>query len=212
MYKSIAAASKFTACLLCLLIGLAGCTRAPAFKNTDLTGNTSFGGDFMLPDTDGQMRTLADFKGKVVVLLFGYTHCPDICPMTLATLAQALKQLGAQAKRVQVLFVTVDPARDTPSSLARYVPAFDPSFIGLRPANETQLKKVTQDFRVFFAREHASVDEMVKNPAADETADTYTMDHTAAGYVFDASGKLRLFARDGQGPEPWVHDLKILLN
>ncbi|BBO60361.1 SCO family protein [Mycoavidus sp. B2-EB] len=208
MYKFTAAASKFTACLLCLLIGVAGCTRTPAFKNTDLTGNPSFGTDFTLPDTAGQMRTLADFKGKVVVLLFGYTHCPDICPMTLATLAQALKQLGNKAKRVQVLFVTVDPARDTLSSLARYVPAFDPSFIGLRPANEAQLKKVTQDFRVFFARESASVDEMAKTP----TADAYTMDHTAAGYVFDASGTLRLFARDGQGPEPWVHDLKILLN
>ncbi len=208
MCNSTAAASKFIVCLMCALIWAAGCTRTPVFKNTDLTDNPSFGNDFTLPDTAGQLRTLADFKGKVVVVLFGYTHCPDICPMTLATLAQTLKQLGPDAKRVQVLFVTVDPERDTSSALAHYVPAFDPSFIGLRPANEAQLKKVTQDFRVHYAREQTNVGPS----ASDATSSAYTMDHTAAGYVFDATGKLRLFARDGQGSGPWVHDLKILLN
>jgi len=179
-----------------------GCgPKPPAFTNLDITGNTQFGSNFSLPDTNGHVRTLADYKGKVVVLFFGYTHCPDVCPTTLAELSQAMQQLGPDdAKRVQVLFVTVDPARDTPALMAQYVAAFDPSFVGLRPANDAQLKQVTKDFRVYYA----------KVPGT--TADNYTMDHTAASYVFDTTGKLRLFARDGQGVTPWVHDLKLLLD
>jgi protein SCO1/2 len=145
------------------------------------------------------MRSLADYKGKAVVLFFGYTHCPDVCPTTMAELTQALQQLGPDAKRVQVLFVTVDPARDTPQVLSQYVQAFDPSFVGLRPS-EAQLTKVAKDFRVYYA----------KVPGT--TPDNYTMNHTAASYVFDPSGKLRLFVRDGQGAQPWVHDLKLLLD
>jgi protein SCO1 len=134
-----------------------------------------------------------------VVLFFGYTHCPDVCPTTLAELSQALQQLGGDAKRVQVLMVTVDPTRDTPELLGQYVAAFNPSYIGLHPANDTQLVKVTKDFRVYYAK------------VAGKTPGDYTMDHTAASYVFDPDGKLRLFARDGQGVETWVHDLKLLL-
>jgi protein SCO1/2 len=179
---------------------LAACNKAPEFKNLDITGNTQFGSTFSLPDTSGKTRTLADFKGKAVVLFFGYTHCPDVCPTTLAELSQALQQLGDQGKRVQVLMVTVDPARDTPELLAQYVAAFNPSYVGLRPANDAELAKVAKDFRVFYAKAQG------KTPA------DYTMDHTAASYVFDPEGKLRLFARDGQGVQPWVHDLKLLLD
>ncbi|MFP4900530.1 SCO family protein [Paraburkholderia sp. BR14261] len=180
---------------------LEGCgQQPPAFSNLDITGNTQFGKDFALPDTSGKTRTLADFKDKVVVLFFGYTHCPDVCPTTMAELSQALQQLGPDAaKRVQVLFVTVDPERDTPQILGQYAAAFNPTFLGLRPANEDQLKQVAKDFRVYYAK-------VPGNPP-----DSYTRDHTAASYVFDTTGKLRLFARDGQGVTPWLHDLKILL-
>lgn len=179
---------------------LAACNKAPDFKNLDITGNTQFGSTFSLPDTSGKTRTLADFKGKAVVLFFGYTHCPDVCPTTLAELSQALVQLGDEGKRVQVLMVTVDPARDTPELLGQYVSAFNASYVGLRPANDAALAKVAKDFRVYYAK------------AQGKTPGDYTMDHTAASYVFDPEGKLRLFARDGQGVQPWVHDLKLLLD
>ncbi|CAG4888216.1 SCO family protein [Paraburkholderia gardini] len=196
-----AARVAVAACALGGALLMAGCNKAPAFQNLDITGNTQFGADFSLPDTSGKMRTMADFKGKVVVLFFGYTHCPDVCPTTMAELSQALQQLGPKdAQRVQVLFVTVDPERDTPELLAQYVPAFNPAFIGLRPANDAQLVKVAKDFRVYYAK------------VPGKTPDSYTMDHTAASYVFDPDGKLRLFARDGQGAAPWVHDIKLLLD
>ncbi|CAH2792177.1 MAG: Cytochrome oxidase biogenesis protein Sco1/SenC/PrrC, thiol-disulfide reductase involved in Cu(I) insertion into CoxII Cu(A) center [Candidatus Burkholderia crenata] len=179
---------------------LAGCDSKPAFTNLDITGNTQFGSDFSLPDTSGKTRTLGDFKGKAVVLFFGYTHCPDVCPITLAELSQALQKLGDDAKRVQVLMVTVDPARDTAPLLGEYVSAFSPTFIGLRPADTPELVKITKDFRVYYAQ------------APGKTAAEYTMDHTAASYVFDPQGKLRLFARDEQDVDTWVHDLKLLLD
>jgi protein SCO1/2 len=196
-----AARGAAVACALGGALLMAGCNKAPSFQNLDITGNTQFGADFSLPDTSGKTRTMADFKGKVVVLFFGYTHCPDVCPLTMAELSQALQQLGPKdAQRVQVLFVTVDPERDTPELLAQYVPAFNPTFVGLRPANDAQLVKVTKDFRVYYAK------------VPGKTPDSYTMDHTAASYVFDPDGKLRLFARDGQGAAPWVHDIKLLLD
>ncbi|MDB5835757.1 MAG: cytochrome c oxidase assembly protein [Caballeronia sp.] len=179
---------------------LAGCDSKPAFTNLDITGNTQFGSDFSLPDTSGKPRTLGDFKGKAVVLFFGYTHCPDVCPTTLAELSQAIAKLGDDGKRVQVLMVTVDPARDTAPLLGEYVSAFSTAFIGLRPADTAELVKITKDFRVYYAQ--------VPGKAAGD----YTMDHTAASYVFDPQGKLRLFARDGQGVDTWVHDLKLLLD
>jgi protein SCO1 len=189
----------FAACAVGGALVLAGCgNNQSAFQNLDITGNKQFGTNFALPDTSGKVRTLADFKGKAVILFFGYTHCPDVCPTTMAELSQAMQQLGPDAARVQLLFVTVDPARDTRDVLSQYVAAFNPSFIGLRPS-DAQLAKVAKDFRVYYA----------KSPG--KTPDGYTMDHTAASYVFDPSGKLRLFARDGQGVQPWVHDLKLLL-
>lgn len=195
---------RLLAAATCLLAGvaaagLAGCQPQPAFQNLDITGNTQFGKDFALPDTAGRMRTLADFKGRAVVLVFGYTHCPDICPTTMADLAQAMHTLGPDAKRVQVLLVSVDPERDTAALLAQYVAAFDPSFVALRPADDAQLKQVAKAFHIYYA----------KSPG--KTPGSYTMDHTAASYVFDPDGKLRLFVRDGQGAGPWVHDLKLLL-
>jgi protein SCO1/2 len=191
--------------LVCALGGLvvaAGCGKQePPFQNLDITGNTKFGTGFSLPDTTGKIRTLADYKGKVVVLVFGYTHCPDVCPTTMAELAQAMQQLGPQdAKRIQVLFVTVDPARDTPAVLSQYVTAFYPTFGGLIPPTDAQLQKITKDFHIYYAK------------VAGTTPDNYTMNHTAASYVFDTTGKLRLFVRDGQGTAPWVHDLKLLLS
>ena len=198
-----AARAALVATLLTCAVGaslLAGCNNsAPAFQNVDITGNKQFASTFSMPDTNGHMRTLADFKGKAVVLFFGYTHCPDVCPTTMAELSQALQQLGPDASRVQVLFVTVDPARDTPAVLGQYVAAFNPSFIGLRP-DDAGLAKIAKDFHVYYAK------------VPGKTPDAYTMDHTAASYVFDPSGQLRLFARDGQGAASWVHDLKLLLS
>ncbi|MDR5730917.1 SCO family protein [Caballeronia sp. LZ025] len=194
----MAAVRRLFALFACAAL-LCACDKAPDFKNLDITGNKQFGSDFSLPDTAGKTRTLADFKGKAVVLFFGYTHCPDVCPTTLAELSQAMQQLGDKSKDVQVLMVTVDPARDTPDLLGQYVKAFNTSYIGLRP-DDAQLQKVAKDFRVYYGK------------AAGKTPADYTMDHTAASYVFDKDGKLRLFARDGQGVEPWVHDLKLLID
>lgn len=177
---------------------LAGCSK-PAFQNIDITGNTSFPTDFALPDTSGKVRTLADYKGKAVILFVGYTHCPDICPATMAELSEAMKQLGSDASRVQVLFVTLDPSRDTPPVLLQYVHAFSPAFAALRPASDAARDAFAKNFRLVYA----------KVPGT--TADNYTLDHTAASYVFDPDGHLRLYVRDGQGPDPWVHDLKLLL-
>ncbi|MBB6323627.1 MAG: SCO family protein [Paraburkholderia tropica] len=194
-----------TACAvltLCGALALTGCNQQPvlSFQNLDITGNTQFSGQFSLPDTNGQTRTLADYHGKIVVMVFGYTHCPDVCPTTLAELSQAMQQLGPEkAARIQVLFVTLDPQRDTPSVLAQYAAAFNPSFRALRPADDAQLRTLAEDFKLVFE----------KVPGTN--ADNYTMNHTAASFVFDADGKLRLYARDAQGATPWVHDLGELL-
>jgi len=141
-----------TACALAVFM-LAGCEPAippPSFLATDITG-AAFAGDFRLTDHNGQVRTLADFKGKVVALFFGYTHCPDVCPTTLSDFAAALKQLGPEAERVQVIFVTVDPQRDTPELLKQFVPAFNPSFLGMF-ADEETLKKLAKEFKVFYQK------------------------------------------------------------
>lgn len=168
------------------------------FKNTDVTG-LDYAKDFALPDYNGKMRTLADFKGKEVVVFFGYTQCPDVCPTTMAEMANVMQQLGPMAERVQVLFITLDPARDTPAVLSKYVPAFDSRFLGL-VGDQAATDKVAKEFKVFYQKVPG------KEPGS------YTMDHTAGSYVFDPQGRLRLFVRHGQGPEPIVHDLKILLS
>ena len=171
--------------------------RSPAFQASDISGS-SFGRDFELKDPQGRTRTLADFRGKAVVLFFGYTQCPDVCPTTLAALAEAMKRLGADADRVQVLFVTVDPERDTPALLAQYVPAFDPRFIGLY-GDADATARTAKEFKVLYQK--------VAGPTGN-----YTMDHSAGTYVFDPQGRLRLYVSNGQGPDVFVHDLRELLH
>ena len=182
-----------------LLIGLTACSPKQEFKNIDITGSTAFGKDFSLIDPEGKVRTLADFKGKVVVMFFGYTQCPDICPTTLTEMQQVMTLLGPQSDKVQVLFVTVDPERDTAVILKQYVPSFDPRFLGLRPADEAALEKVAKDFKIYYK----------KVPGT--SPGSYTMDHTAGSYAFDPQGRLRLYIKHAQGPETLAHDLKELL-
>jgi len=168
-----------------------------AFINTDVTG-LGYARDFALTDHTGKPRTLADYKGKAVVVFFGYTQCPDVCPTTMVEMANVMKELGPQASKVQVLFVTVDPERDTQELLSKYVPAFDPSFVGLY-GDQAATDKVAKEFRVFYQK------------VPGKTPGSYTMDHTAGSYVFDPEGHIRLFVRHGQGPDPIAHDLKLLL-
>jgi len=178
---------------------LVACSPKPEFKNIDITGSTAFGKDFSLLDPDGNTRTLADFKGKVVVMFFGYTQCPDICPTTLTEMQQVMTLLGPQSNKVQVLFVTVDPERDTAAILKQYVPSFDSRFLGLHPADEAALEKVAKDFKIYYKKVPG------KSPGS------YTMDHTAGSYAFDPQGRLRLYIKHAQGPEILAHDLKELM-
>lgn len=183
---------------LSLVLGLFACGKpVEKFTNTDLTG-LDYAKDFALTDHHGKARTLADFRGKAVVIFFGYTQCPDVCPTTMAEMASVMQQLGPQADQVQVLFVTLDPERDTQALLANYVPNFDARFLGLY-GDAAATARVAKDFKVFFQKVPG------KTPAS------YTMDHTAGSYVFDRQGRIRLFLRHGQGAEPITHDLKILL-
>lgn len=183
--------------MLAMAVAIAGCdSSAPKFNNADITG-ADYARDFALTDHNGKSRTLADFRGKVVTVFFGYTHCPDVCPTTLSEMKLVLKELGADAGRVQVLFVTVDPERDTPEVLRQYVPSFDPGFLGLY-GDAKITAEVARNFKVFYQ----------KVPGA--KPDTYTMDHTAGSYVFDPQGRLRLFVRHGN-LQPLVSDLRFLL-
>lgn len=178
---------------------LVACSPKPEFKNVDITGSTAFGKDFSLLDPDGKVRTLADFKGKAVVMFFGYTQCPDVCPTTLTEMQQVMTLLGPKSDKVQVLFVTVDPDRDTAAILKQYVPSFDSRFLGLRPADEAALEKVTKDFKIYYKKVPGS------------SPGSYTMDHSAGSYAFDPEGRLRLYIKHAQGPETLAHDLKELL-
>jgi protein SCO1/2 len=182
------------------LLGLTACDaplQKPTFASVDLTG-AAYGRDFSLPDTDGRMRTLADFKGKVVVVFFGFTQCPDVCPTTMAELAQVKQSLGPEGDKVQGLFVSVDPERDTPEVLEGYMGSFDPSFVALR-GTLAQTQEVAKDFKVFFAK------------APGKTSTSYTIDHTAGSYIFDTQGRVRVFVRYGTGAEALAADIKTLL-
>jgi protein SCO1/2 len=188
---------RFVAVLAVAWLAVACAPERPAFRSSDVTG-TAYGRDFALTDHTGKPRTLADFRGKVVVLFFGYTHCPDVCPTTLSELVEAKKRLGPDGDKVQVLFVTVDPERDTRELLAQYVPAFDPSFLGLY-GNAEALSRTAKEFRIFYQ----------KQPG--RTPDAYTMDHSAGTFVFDPEGRLRLYVGYGQGAEVFAHDIALLL-
>jgi len=171
---------------------------AQSFKSTNVTGIDS-GKDFRLTDHLGKPRTLSDFKGKIVVLFFGYTHCPEACPNTLMELARVMKRLGSDADKVQVLFITLDPERDTQALLAQFVPSFNPKFIGLY-GTPAQIAETAKEYRLFYNKGPS------KNPG------NYTLDHSVGTYIYDQSGKLRLHAAYGQGVEALVHDIKLLLN
>jgi protein SCO1 len=187
-----------------VLTGLAACdgkapgaAARPSFKGVDITG-AEYARTLALTDADGHPRTLADYKGKVVVVFFGYTQCPDVCPTTMAELAEVKRQLGADGARVQGLFVTVDPERDTAALLKAYVANFGPDIVGLRGTVD-ETKAAAKEFKVFFS----------KVPGKTDTS--YTIDHTAGSYVFDTQGHVRLFTRYGSGAQALIDDLKILL-
>ena len=187
-----------TAALLAGCDKLSGMARQPGFKAVDITG-ADYGSKLSLPDQNGQPRTLADFKGKLTVVFFGYTQCPDVCPTTMAELAAVKKALGKDGERVQGVFITIDPERDTPELLKAYLAAFDPSFIALRGTLE-QTAAAAKDFKVYYAK------------VPNKSSDTYTMDHTAGSYVFDEAGRLRLFTKYGSGAEALTADLKNLIS
>jgi protein SCO1 len=183
---------------LLLAAFIAACSpEAPKFRSTDITG-ADFGRELALTGHDGKPRTLADFRGKVVVLFFGYTHCPDICPTTLVDMASVMKALGPDAGRVQVLFATVDPDRDTPDVLAKYVPAFDARFIGLS-GDAAAIQRAAKEFKIFYE----------KRPGG--APGVYTVDHSGQSYVLDAQGRMRLFVRYDRIAQDLAEDLRTLL-
>ena len=195
-WLSAAAAGAVCAFVLLGACDLAGGGK-PAFKGIDITG-AEYARQLSLSDADGQQRSLAEFKGKVVLVFFGYTQCPDVCPTTMAELSEVKRSLGADGARVQGVFVSLDPDRDTAPLLKSYVENFGPDIIGLRGTAE-QTKAVAREFKVFY------------NPVPGKTATSYTVDHTAGSYIFDAKGRVRLFTRYGGGAKALADDLKILL-
>ena len=184
--------------LLLAALALAACSpEGPKFRSTDITG-AEFGRELALNGHDGRPRTLADFRGKAVLVFFGYTHCPDVCPTTLADAAQALKALGKDGDRVQVLFVTVDPERDTPEVLSKYVPAFDARFLGLH-GDAAAIQKAAKEFKIYYE----------KRPG--KAPGEYTMDHSGQSYVFDTQGRIRLLLRHDRLSQDLAEDLRTLL-
>jgi protein SCO1/2 len=177
---------------------IAACSeKKPSFAAIDITG-ADYARDFALTDHNGKPKSLKDFAGKVVVLFFGYTQCPDVCPTSMAELAEVKKLLGKDGERLQGLFVTVDPQRDTPEVLKAYMENFDPTFLALYGTPE-KLAVVAKDFKVYYKKVDG------------QTATSYTMDHSAGSYVFDTQGKLRLYTRYGSGAQPLAADIKLLL-
>jgi protein SCO1 len=181
-----------------MALASAGCAdNKPQFKSVDITG-ADYAKDFSLADQNGKLRSLQDFRGKAVIVFFGFTQCPDVCPTTLAEIVQARKLLGADGEKVQAIFVTVDPERDTADVLKAYMANFDPGFVALRGSPE-QLAAMAKDFKVYYKK------------VPGKTAGSYTMDHSAASYIYDPQGRLRLYTRYGSGPQALADDLKLLL-
>jgi protein SCO1 len=183
----------FWSIIICSVI--AGCDSRPQFRSTDISG-APYGQSLALTDHAGQPRRLEDFRGKAVVLFFGFTHCPDVCPTTLAEIAQAVRSLGPDAERVQVLMVSVDPERDTPQALGKYVTAFDPRFLALR-GDLAATKKVADEFKIYF--------EKVKS------GESYTVNHSVQSYVIDPQGRLRLLVRHDRIGQDLAEDLRAIL-
>jgi protein SCO1/2 len=192
---SLSSSARSLSITICSLALLAACDGGPKFKSTDITG-ADYGKALELPDTSGRVRRIADFRGKAVVVFFGFTHCPDVCPTTLADMAGVMKKLGPDADRVQMVFITVDPERDTPQDLARYVQAFDPRFVALR-GDPAQTQAAAKDFKIFYEKR--------------KEGDSYTVDHSAQSYVFDPQGRLRLLVRPQQISADLPDDLRVLL-
>jgi protein SCO1 len=182
------------------LLLLVACEPAkPPFNAIDITGAKGYGNDFRMTDHNGKARTMADFNGKAVAVFFGFTHCPDVCPTTLSEMKRVMEKLGADSARVQVLFVTVDPKRDTPELLAKYVPSFNASFLGLY-GDDDATAKIARDFKIIYRIQPG------------KTPDSYTVDHSAGMLVFDPQGTLRLFIDYGRlTPEQIAADIKRLL-
>jgi protein SCO1/2 len=177
---------------------LAACSEKKlVFNSIDISGS-EMGQDFAISDHNGQLRKLADFAGKVAVVFFGYTQCPDVCPTTMAELVEVKRLLGKDGERLQPLFITVDPQRDTPALLTAYMANFDPTFLALCPT-PAQLAEVAASFKVYYKK------------VGDEKSATYTMDHSAGSYVFDPKGRVRLFVRYGLGAQPLAADIAQLL-
>jgi protein SCO1 len=177
---------------------LAGCEQSkPVFNSVDITG-ANYARDFSLTDASGKKRSLGEFRGKVVAVFFGFAQCPDVCPTTLSDFAQIKEKLGADGERLQVIFITVDPQRDTPAILGSYVASFDPSFVGLTGSVD-EINATAREFKVFYQK------------VAGKTEMSYTIDHTAGSYVFDKDGRVRLFVKHAAGVEAIAADLKQLL-
>ena len=182
-----------------VLGGLAACADdKPAFRGVDITG-ADYAQGWELSDQDGQVRTLKDFAGKAVVVFFGFTQCPDVCPTALQEMAQAKQLLGADGAKLQGVFITVDPERDTPELLKAYMANFGSDFVALRPTPE-QLPKVTKDFKIYYKKVEG------------KTPTSYTMDHSAGSFTFDPQGRIRLYNRHASGAEALAADVKVLLS
>lgn len=185
--------------LIVLLLSLIGCSQQYKFNHVDITGSSSFSPKFELADHHGKLRKLEDFNGKVVLVFFGFTQCPDVCPSTMIDFKKTLEDLGSKADQVQVLFITLDPERDSQEILSAYVPGFDRRFLGLRPSNKEELDQIIKSYRIFYQ----------KVPNADKTS--YTIDHTAASFVIDPKGQLRLYVKHGHSTDLLVKDIQQLL-
>ena len=192
--KSIAAYALFAGATVTLV---ACSAEKPQFKSIDLTG-ADYAKGFALSDQHGKPRTLQDFTGKVVVVFFGFTQCPDVCPTSMAELAEVKKLLGPDGDKLQAVFITVDPERDTPEVLKAYMANFDPTFIALRPTM-TELPDFAKSYKVFYKKVDG------------RTASSYSMDHSAGSYVYDAKGQIRLYNRYGTGAEALASDIKLLM-
>ncbi len=199
MFNRVLKKSLFFALSLLVLTCLSSCSKQVKFNNIDISGSTSFSPKFELQDHHGVVRHLEDFKGKVVVVFFGYTQCPDVCPTTMFEMKKVMELMGKDADQVQVAFITLDPQRDTLELLEQYVPSFDLRFLGLRPQTDEALEQLVKGYKIFYQ----------KVPSKD--LQNYTIDHTAGSYAIDKNGQLRLFIKHNQGEQTLADDLKTLV-